>query len=104
MGFHRNYDNYCRKLSKRGFIVVAILYRLAPEHPFPSAVHDCFSVAHWLEKQKNNCSEELENADFNKICIGGDSAGGNLSVVLCNYVRDQKFNFFSCFINKFIKF
>eukprot|EP01080_Neovahlkampfia_damariscottae_P002027 gene2027-1534_t len=90
MGFHRNYDDYCRKLARRGMIVIAIMYRLAPEHPFPAAVHDCFSVAHWLEKQKTvNTCESLQNADFKKICIGGDSAGGNLSVVFCTYVRDQ---------------
>jgi acetyl esterase len=90
MKFNKNYDDYCREISKKGMIVISILYRRAPENPFPASVEDCFSVAKWLPENKTYSL--FEHADFNRLCIAGDSAGGNLTAVLCTMIRDQEIN------------
>ena len=58
---------------------LAIEYRLAPEHPFPAALDDAFSV--WTFLRKNGIDAE-------HIAVGGDSAGGGLTVALINRLRD----------------
>jgi monoterpene epsilon-lactone hydrolase len=58
---------------------LAIEYRLAPEHPFPTALDDALSVWHFLERQ---------GIAAKHIGLGGDSAGGGLAVVLANRLRD----------------
>jgi len=58
---------------------LAIEYRLAPEHPFPTALGDALSAWHFLERQ---------GIAAKHIGLGGDSAGGGLSVVLINRLRD----------------
>ena len=58
---------------------LAIEYRLAPEHPFPTALDDALSAWHFLERQ---------GIAAKHIGLGGDSAGGGLSVVLINRLRD----------------
>jgi acetyl esterase/lipase len=86
--FDKLYDDHCRRIAKQGMIVIAINYRLAPENPFPAPVHDCFSVVNWLQNPKD--CDYLTNANFKKICIGGDSAGGNLTAVLITMIRDHE--------------
>ena len=54
-------------------------YRLAPEHPFPAALDDCMSVYRWLL---------AEGVEAEKIVIGGDSAGGNLTLATLLSLRD----------------
>jgi monoterpene epsilon-lactone hydrolase len=62
-----------------GIRTLAIEYRLAPEHPFPSAHDDTLAAWHWLRRQ---------NYAAERIVIGGDSAGGGLTVALANRLRD----------------
>ncbi|RCS59637.1 alpha/beta hydrolase [Parvibium lacunae] len=64
--------------------VLALDYRLAPEHPFPAAVHDTFAALNWLH-------HEAESLGLNRQClmIGGDSAGGTLAAVGALYAREQ---------------
>lgn len=72
-------DPLCRELRERvGCHVVAVAYRLAPEHPFPAALEDCLSTLDWLR----NTAATLR-VDPDRLAIGGDSAGGNLSIATC---------------------
>jgi epsilon-lactone hydrolase len=58
---------------------LAIEYRLAPEHPFPAALDDAFSAWNFLRKNGVAAAH---------IVVGGDSAGGGLTVALINRLRD----------------
>ena len=75
-----SHDSLCRQLAIEASVtVIAIDYRLAPEHKFPAAVEDCLAATRWI--LANAAALQLQ---ANKIAIGGDSAGGNLSAVICN--------------------
>jgi acetyl esterase len=72
LGSLDSHDGACRHLAERsGVQVLSIDYALAPEHPFPAGVDDCFAAYQWLVK---NASEL--NADPERLAVGGDSAGG----------------------------
>ncbi|KPJ52655.1 MAG: hypothetical protein AMJ37_02510 [Dehalococcoidia bacterium DG_18] len=63
--------------------VVSVDYRLAPEDPYPAAADDCETVAVWLaENAKSEFATE-------RVIIGGESAGANLSVVTLVRMRDR---------------
>ena len=66
------------ELSKRaGVAVLAVDYRLAPDHPFPAGLEDSFDTYQWLLE---NTPDQKSKAQ--KIFVAGDSAGGNLAVAL----------------------
>jgi acetyl esterase len=74
-------DHVCRCLAnKSGHAVLAIDYRLAPEAPYPAPVDDCFKVVRWVHA---NALTKL-GCDNSRICIMGESAGGNLAAVVVN--------------------
>ena len=73
-----SHDGICRRIAARtGACVLAVDYRLAPEHPFPAAVDDSAAVLHYLAQH----AERL-GIDPARLAVGGDSAGGNLAAVI----------------------
>ncbi|GAA1915699.1 alpha/beta hydrolase [Nocardioides lentus] len=69
------HDGACRFLAEEaGVRVLAVDYRLAPEHPFPAAHDDAWAAYRWLLEHP-----ELVGADLDRLAVGGDSAGANLA-------------------------
>ncbi|MET4799116.1 alpha/beta hydrolase [Bradyrhizobium sp. LB11.1] len=79
-----SHDVVCRQLADAGtLIVVAVDYRLAPEHKFPAAIDDAVAATKWIDAN----AREL-GIDAARLSIGGDSAGGNLAAVVALAARD----------------
>ena len=70
--------------KKVGAIVASIGYRLAPEHPYPTALEDCYAGLNWIVSQ----ADEL-GADAERIAVHGLSAGAGLAAALCLLARDR---------------
>jgi acetyl esterase len=84
IGNLETHDSLCRQLALRsGAAVVALDYRLAPEHRFPVAVHDTWDALHWLAAQGASLG-----LDGTCLAVGGDSAGGTLAAVAAIHARD----------------
>jgi acetyl esterase len=79
-----SHDVLCRSLAlKTGATVIGVHYRMAPEAKFPAAVEDAIAALEWVSANATRIG-----IDANRIAVGGDSAGGNLSAVVSIHARD----------------
>ncbi len=79
-----SHDRDCRALANRGeCVVIAIDYRLAPEHPFPAAAEDAQAALEYVAAHADEFG-----VDASRLAVGGDSAGGNLAAVAALHARD----------------
>lgn len=79
-----SHDATCRHLADRcRALVVAVEYRLAPEHPFPAAPDDCLASLRWIAEHAGELG-----VDPDRIVLAGDSAGANLAAVTALAARD----------------
>lgn len=80
-----SYDRVCGNMARlTGRRVLSVDYRLAPEHPFPAGLEDCYLVAQYL------FSGAMPDVKPEDITLIGDSAGGNLAAAVCLMARDRK--------------
>lgn len=78
------HDTLCRELANlSGCAVIAVDYRMGPEHRFPAAVDDVLAATYWVRKEADSLG-----VDANRLAVGGDSAGGNLAAVVAIAARD----------------
>lgn len=85
IGSLETHDSLCRQLALRsGGAVLALDYRLAPEHRFPAAVDDAFAALRWLHTEA-----PALGLDAGRLAVGGDSAGGTLAAVCALRARDD---------------
>ncbi|RVT95058.1 alpha/beta hydrolase [Sphingomonas crocodyli] len=84
-GTVNNYDRLCHRIARKaGCAVASVEYRLAPEHPYPAAVEDAIAALGWVAREGGKYG-----IDTSRIAIGGDSAGGTLSIVASLNARDR---------------
>lgn len=80
-----SHDSICAEIAEQaGIAVIAVEYRLAPEHPFPAAFDDCRAVLDAIAELARDHA-----FDAARLIVAGDSAGANLTAALCLHARDN---------------
>jgi len=78
------HTNAAMLADRLGIAVVSVEYRLAPEHPYPAGLEDCYAALCWLHAQAEQLGVAVE-----RIGVFGQSAGGGLSAALALLARDR---------------
>jgi acetyl esterase len=79
------HDTICRRLTAAsGCVVVSVDYRLAPEHPFPIPLDDCYAAVSWVAQHPHELGTEP-----GLVAVMGDSAGGNLAAGVTLAARER---------------
>jgi acetyl esterase/lipase len=85
MGWHRSYDLLARSyVASSGVPLLSVRYRVAPEHPYPAPVEDCYSALLWLATHATDLG-----IDAARIAVMGASAGGGLAAGVTLLARDR---------------
>lgn len=85
MGSLDSHDSLCRQVANAsGSIVIAVDYRLSPEHKFPAAVDDSWAALQWVAEH----APEL-GGDPDRLAVAGDSVGGGLATIMAIMARDH---------------
>jgi len=85
VGDIESFDRVTRQLANAsGAVCLSVEYRLAPEHPYPAAVHDARSAVAWAA----DAGARQLGTDPARVVVGGDSAGANLAAVAARHERD----------------
>lgn len=89
-GFHtgsiESHDTICRNLAYySNFTVISVGYHLAPEYKFPVAVYDAYESTKWVYE-----NAESLGIDSSRIGVSGDSAGGNLAIVVTHLAKEKR--------------
>jgi acetyl esterase len=79
------HDSVCAALTNRvDCLTISVDYRLAPEHPFPAGLEDCYAALEWVTEYGRRI-----NGDPDRVAVAGDSAGGNLAAAVSLLARDR---------------
>lgn len=85
IGTIETHDATCRALANTsGAAVLSVGYRLAPEHPYPAPIEDCYAALEWAAAHAADLG-----CDPERLAVAGDSAGGNLSAAVSIMARDR---------------
>lgn len=85
IGTLETHDATCRALARAsGSAILSVGYRLAPEHPYPAPVDDCYDALVWAAANAADLG-----CDPARLAVAGDSAGGNLSAAVSIMARDR---------------
>ncbi|XVE70034.1 hypothetical protein DITRI_Ditri10aG0039200 [Diplodiscus trichospermus] len=93
--FTHKYSSYLNALvAEANVIAVSVNYRKAPEHPIPTAYEDSWAALQWVVSHSNRQGPEVwlnDHADFERVFLGGESAGANIAHNLAIVAGDAEF-------------